>query len=124
MSEITCLKLSIILWLVHIVIQASFGNVELPFGYLFTSRDTPAQPKGVMFGRASRALGNYTENLVPFAAVDLALIATNHTGGIGPTLWILARIAYIPLYLFAIAYARSAAWGTGVAAVLMMLAQL
>ena len=124
MSNLTCLKLSIVLWLVHILIQAIYGNMETPFGYLFTARDKGVEPKGVMFGRASRALGNYTENLVPFVALDLALIATNHPGGFGPTLWILARIVYIPLYLFAVTYARSLAWGAGVVAILMMLAQL
>jgi len=124
MSELTCLKLSVVLWLVHILIQAGFGNVELPFGYLFTARDTPVPPKGVMFGRATRALGNYVENLAPFVALDLGLIATNHDGGFGPTLWIIARVVYIPLYLFSVTYGRSAAWGVGVAAILMMLFRL
>ena len=39
MSELTCLELSVVLWLVHVVLQAVTGNVALPFGYLFTSRD-------------------------------------------------------------------------------------
>ena len=124
MSELTCLKLSVALWIAHIVIQAAFGNVELPFGYLFTARDTPAQARGVMFGRATRALANYVENLAPFVALDLGLIATNHSGGFAPTLWILARVVYIPLYLFSVTYGRSAAWGVGVAAILMMLFRL
>ena len=36
MSELTCLELSVVLWLVHVLVQASFGNAQMPFGYLFT----------------------------------------------------------------------------------------
>ena len=83
MSELTCLELSVALWLVHVLVQATVGNVELPFGYLFTSRDKPAASSGLLFGRATRALANYVENLTPFVAVALALIVTQRTGGSG-----------------------------------------
>ena len=105
MSELTCLELSVVLWLVHVLVQATVGNVELPFGYLFTSRDKPAAVSGLLFGRATRALANYVENFTPFVAVALALIATQRTGGagaIGATIWILARIVYLPIYVFGI----------------------
>ena len=110
MSELTCLELSVVLWIVHVVIQAAAGNAELPFGYLFTSRDKPAAASGLMFGRATRALANYVENLTPFVALALALIVTQRTGGLGATIWILARIVYIPLYLFDVVYGRTAIW--------------
>ncbi len=81
MSELTCLELSVALWVVHVVIQASVGNSELPYRYLFTSRDTPAAARGLFYGRATRALANYVENLTPFVALALALIVTQRTGG-------------------------------------------
>ncbi len=34
MSELTCLELSVVLWLVHVLVQASFGNAQLPSRYL------------------------------------------------------------------------------------------
>jgi len=83
MSELTCLEWSVALWLVHVLVQATVGNVELPFGYLFTSRDKPAAASGLLFGRATRALANYVENFTPFVAVALALIVTRRTGGSG-----------------------------------------
>jgi uncharacterized MAPEG superfamily protein len=124
MSELVCLELSVVLWVVHVLIQAGFGTSTLPAGYLFTPRDTPAQARGAMFGRATRALANYVENLVPFVALDLALIATHISGGFGPTLWILARIVYIPLYLFAVTYGRTAAWAISVVGLVMMFTRL
>ncbi len=124
MSELACLELSILLWVLHVLCQAGIGTKELSSRYLFSSRDKPTAPSGVMAGRATRALANYVENLVPFAALDLALIVTQQSGGIWPTVWILARIVYLPLYLLDVIYVRSVAWGVGLVAMLMMLARL
>ncbi len=127
MSELTCLELSVVLWLVHIVVQATVGNLELPFGYLFTSRDKPAASSGVLFGRATRALANYVENFTPFVALALALIVTQRTGGagaLGATIWVLARIVYIPVYVFGIIYVRSAVWSISIVGLVMMLWRL
>jgi uncharacterized MAPEG superfamily protein len=127
MSELTCLELSVGLWVVHVLVQAGVGNLELPFGYLFTSRDKPAASTGLLFGRATRALANYVENLTPFVAVALALIVTQRTAGsgaIGATIWILARIVYIPLYLLGVVYLRTLAWAISIVGLLMMLGRL
>ena len=127
MSELTCLELSVVLWVVHVVIQASVGNAELPSGYLFTSRDKPAAAKGLVYGRATRALANYVQNFTPFVALALALIVTQRTGGpgaLGATIWILARIVYIPLYLFDVVYVRTVVWGISIVGLVMMLGRL
>ena len=128
MSELTCLELSVVLWLVHVVVSGDCRQTwKLPFGYLFTSRDKPAAAGGLLFGRATRALANYVENFTPFVALALALIVTQRTGGagaLGATIWILARIVYIPLYVFGIVYVRSAAWSISIFALVMMLGRL
>lgn len=127
MSELTCLELSVALWLVHVLVQASFGNAQTPFGYLFTSRDEPTEARGVSYGRSCRALANYLENLTPFAAIALALIATQRTGGagaIGATIWILARIIYLPIYVFGIIYVRTIVWGISIVGLVMMFGRL
>jgi uncharacterized MAPEG superfamily protein len=119
--------LSVALWLVHVLVQATVGNIELPIGYLLTSRDKPAAARGLLFGRATRALANYVENLTPFVAVALALIVTQRTGGsgaLGATIWILARIVYIPIYLFDVIYARTAVWTLSIVGLAMMLSRL
>ncbi len=124
MSELTCLELSVILWIVHVVLQAVYGNVELQAGYLFTSRDKPPAPSGLFFGRSTRALANYVENLTPFVALALALIVTQRAGGLGAAIWIVARVVYIPLYLFDVVYARTAVWAISIVGLLMMLTRL
>ena len=124
MSEIACLVLSVALWVVHVLIQGGIGNSVLPRGYLATARDQQVKSDNVYYGRASRALANYVENLVPFVALDLGFIATHHPGGWGPTIWVLARALYIPLYLAGVPYLRSAVWTVSLIALLMMLVRL
>jgi uncharacterized MAPEG superfamily protein len=127
MSELTCLELSVALWLVHVLVQATVGNLVLPSGYLATARDNPAAARGLLYGRSTRALANYVENFTPFVALALALIVTQRAGGagaLGATIWVLARIVYIPLYLFGVIYARTAAWTISVVGLVMMLWRL
>lgn len=79
------------------------------------------------YARATRALANYVENLTPFVAVAFALIVTQRTGGsgaLGATIWILARIVYIPIYLFGLVYVRTAVWTISIVGLLMMLRRL
>jgi uncharacterized MAPEG superfamily protein len=57
----------------------------------------------------------------------LGLIATGHTGGIGAIgaiIWLLARIAYLPIYLAGIIYVRTAIWAVSIIGLLMMLWRL
>jgi uncharacterized MAPEG superfamily protein len=59
--------------------------------------------------------------------VALALIVTQRTGGsgaLGATIWILARIVYIPIYLFDVIYARTAVWALSIVGLVMMLSRL
>lgn len=124
MSELLCLELSIVLWLVHVFTNVLTARAEFGDAYLFSSRDKFLPVKGLMYGRAHRALDNYIENLTPFIAVDLALIATNNTGGIGATIWIICRIVYLPCYMFDITYARTLMWFGGIVGLLLMLWRL
>ena len=83
MSELTCLELSVLLWVAHVVVQAVTARAEFGDAYLFTPRDAQPPTKGLACGRATRALSNYVENLGPFIAMALALVATGRAGGLG-----------------------------------------
>ena len=124
MSGLLCLELSVILWIVHVLCQAVTARGEFGDAYLFSPRDREVHAKGLVCGRATRALRNYVENLVPFVALDLALIVTGHDGGLGATLWIIGRIIYLPIYLAGVVYVRTAAWALSIIGLLMMLGRL
>jgi len=124
MSELVCLELGVLLWIVHIAVQAVFAQPAVGTDYLTSARDAKPEPEGVYYPRATRALANYVENFAPFAATDLGLIVTQHTGGWGAAIWILARVAYIPLYVGGVAHVRTAAWTVSIIGLLMMLGRL
>ena len=121
MGELTCLELAAGLWFVHLFCQMGAAGGAFSTAYLFSSRDAQLAPKGLVWGRATRAFANYVENLVVFAALDLGLIVTHHTAGLAPTVWIAARAIYIPLYLFNVVYARTVAAGVAMLSLLVML---
>jgi uncharacterized MAPEG superfamily protein len=124
MNEVTCLELSIVLWFVHIFTQGAFGGPAVGMPHMTGPRDESVVPKGLMFPRATRALANYVENLGPFVAADLGLIVTQHTGGIGATIWVLARVVYIPLYLAGVSYLRTLCWLVSIVGLALMLVRL
>jgi uncharacterized MAPEG superfamily protein len=122
--ELGCLELSVLLFLAHVVCQAVLAQGEFGQAFLFSPRDNAPDAKGVYCGRATRALGNFVENYGAFVAMDLALIATGHTGGWGAVVWIVARIVYLPLYLVGIPVVRTLCWTISIIGLLMMLSRL
>ena len=124
MSELVCLEAAAALWFVHLFCQMGTAGRAFSTAYLFSSRDEQPTAKSVFWGRASRAFANYVENLVAFAAIDLGLLVMHHTAGLAPAVWIVARAIYLPLYLFNIVYARTAAAGVAMISLLVMLWRL
>ncbi|HEY5006809.1 MAG TPA: MAPEG family protein [Caulobacteraceae bacterium] len=120
MSELICLELALVLWFAHLFCQMGTAGRAFSTAYLFSSRDAQPPPKGVLWGRATRAFTNYVENLVAFAALDLGLIVTHHAAGFAPTVWIIARAIYLPLYLFNVVYVRTFAAGVAMISLLVM----
>jgi len=124
MSKIVCLEFSVLLWIAHVLAQVLTARGEFGDAYLISPRDKQLPTKGVASGRATRALRNYVENLVPFVALALALIATGRTGGLGATIWIIARNLYLPAYVMGDHLRRTALWGIAVVGLLMLLWRL
>jgi uncharacterized MAPEG superfamily protein len=122
--ELIALELSVLLFLAHVITQALTKRAELGQDYMMGLRDASREAKGVAARRAERALANFLENYPPFIALDLGLIATGRMGGWGAILWILARIAYLPIYVTGVPIARTVCWGLGIFALLLMLARL
>ena len=122
--ELICLELSVLLFIAHVVCQSLLAQGEFGPAFLFSPRDVEPPAKGPVAGRATRALNNFVENYGAFVAMDLALVATGHTGGWGAAVWIVARIVYLPLYLSGIVVVRTAVWSISIIGLLMMLARL
>lgn len=126
-TEIQVLGLSVILLIVQIVLHAQSALPELGLDYLASPRDEPRPLKNTTAGRAHRALANLLETYPGFIALALALAVTGKAGGLGATgawIWLVARIAYVPLYLAGVKFVRTIAWGISLLGLVLMLIRL
>ena len=126
-TELTILAWSVVLLLAQVMLQGGLATLDLGLDYNAGARDEGHKPRSVMAGRAERALHNLLETYPAFIALALALVVTNKAGGwgaLGAQVWFWARVAYIPLYLFGIPYARTLAWLAAAVGLVMMLMRL
>ena len=88
------------------------------------SRDNLPE-KGVMTERMDRALVNMKENLPLFITLGLMVLivegADQALAVKGAMIWVLARLAYVVLYLISIPLTRSVAWTVSMVGLVMML---
>lgn len=92
-----------------------FAQTLLPVAFRYKgspeamkSRDVMPEPT-VMSGRADRALINVTEAMILF--FPLALLTLEVDGAVvGATIFVCARIIYVPLYLAGVPFLRTLAW--------------
>ena len=121
---LTLLCLSVVMLFVHILLQGNFATKERGSAWNAGPRDGDNEPKSVMAGRAARASRNYQETYPAFIGLLLAMILTGDTTGwglFGGTVWLVARIVYIPLYLKGIPYIRSLVWLVSALGLLVMM---
>ena len=91
--------------------------------YLLSSRDG-AVATSVMYDRVDRAAKNLQESLPAFLALCLVALYSNADILTAGSLWLGFRILYVPLYMSALPYLRSLAWGASIACMIWMALQL
>lgn len=128
-TEIWVLGWSVVLLIVHILVQALSLDLagDLGIKYLLGPRDEQRVSKSIVAGRLLRSLRNMLETYPAFVALALALAVTGKTGGlgaIGALTWILARVAYIILYVAGVPVLRSIVWLVSIIALLLMVVPL
>ena len=125
--ELAYLAWSVVLLIVHIALQGGLALMEFGLPYGASPRDAGRQPQSTYARRADRALRNFLETYPAFVALALALTITGHTGalaGAGAAFWFWGRVAYVPLYMFGVPYARTLAWAVAFFGLLLMLIAL
>ncbi|TXC70443.1 hypothetical protein FSB78_05425 [Sphingomonas ginsenosidivorax] len=123
-TELILLGWSTVMLFAHIMLQGQLVTRERGVDWNAGARDGAETPLGDYAGRATRALANFQETYPIFVALALGLAVTGRTGGIGAIgaiLWFVARIVYVPLYLFGVKYVRSLCWLVSILGLLLML---
>lgn len=115
MTLSTILALYGLLTALTLVLQATGYMQRLGMGYLLSSRDEGRTVTG-MTARLDRALNNSVVAMALFAPAVLLLIALDrHTAQalLAAQVFLVARIVYLPAYVFGIAGLRTFAWTAG-----------
>ncbi len=121
--ELTVLILAALLLIAQIVLYAVLANLQVPLGTALGPRDKPVQLTGAA-GRAQRAVTNHVEGLLPFAIAVLVITLTDQSSTatrICASVYLIARIFYVPAYLQGLVPWRSVIWLVGFLATLIML---
>ncbi len=121
MSELACLELAVLLWLVHLL-SAVQGPPGCRSRGTVGPRDEPPPPASVLGGRAARAYRNYMESFPTFAALDLAFIATHHPPESGRFFGL--RLALSMCRSIGIAHFAQLVWVISIIALVAMLIRL
>ena len=126
-AELTLLGWSAALALVLLVIHAFSATADIGLAAAVKPRDENPQIEGVFAGRARRAWFNFLETYPLFVGLDLALVVSGQTGGLGLTgglLWFWMRLAHAPIYYAGISYVRTLVWFGSIVGLLLMAVDL
>ena len=123
--ELTALTLAALLQMVQYLLFAVPANLELGTRYTSGPRDTaPKRSLSPRTARLQRAMNNHFEGLILFGiAVGVVTLSGQSSPVTATCAWVYlaARVLYVPAYAFGWAPWRSAIWGIGWVATLVML---
>jgi len=124
--ELKMLVWSVGLAIVQVLVAVTGATVQVGTPALAGNREN-LPPFAGWAGRAQRAHRNMLENLVLFAILVLVAQAagrTNAATALGAQLFFWGRLAYAPIYVAGIPWARTAAYIVSVIGLLMIFRQL
>ena len=109
----------------QLLLMAVPANLQMGSDWLAGPRDTapPRELTGAP-ARLKRAFENHVEGLVMFAAAVAAVALTGVSSPVtegAATVYLVARVVYVPLYAFGVPWVRSMVWAVGFFATIVML---
>lgn len=112
----TWIMMGVAVYLAGLFLPSTLLMTRIGLAGYVGSRDEEPEP-GLIHGRALRANRNMAESFILFLAFGaLSFVvpeADTAMGVLGAQIFVLARIAYLPLYLLAVPWLRSGIWTVG-----------
>jgi len=119
----TWILLALLIYYAGVFLPSLFLIPRIGIASYVGKRDSDPEPDAIA-GRAQRASRNFQENLAPFLALALLALTVPDidlpAAILGAQVFVVARLAYLPLYLFAVPVLRSAAYTLGFIGLIMM----
>jgi uncharacterized MAPEG superfamily protein len=122
--ELTMLVLSVLLGLLHLILQSVAATLERGSGWNVSARDQVLPPLRGMAGRLERAQRNFLETFAFFAAAVLIAHAVRHHNWmtlVGAHLYFWGRVVYLPLYAFGVPVVRTLVWTVATLGIVLVL---
>lgn len=123
--ELIALALAGLLQVVQFILFAIPANMELGANYTSGPRDKSSdRALSTLTGRLQRALNNHFEGLILFTLAVVVVTLGNQSTALTQTCaWVYlgARVLFIPAYAYGLTPWRSAVWGVGFFATIIML---
>ena len=123
-TELVVLTWGCVLGFVHILAAAQVKTRQYGTKWNMGARDEELPPLNPLAGRLARAQANFFETFPLLIAAVLIVEAAhlnNRWTALGATIWLVARIAYLPLYALGVPILRSLAWIAALAGIVMLL---
>ena len=122
-TELTVFVLTVLWALIHIFVESAVKTSAFGVAASVGPRDSMPETDSPLVGRAVRAKNNMLETL-PLALGLLLLVqvtgeSTAMTAA-GAWMYLLARVAYLPLYLMGVPWLRTVVWGVALVGLLML----
>ena len=121
--ELTVLVLSALLQILIFAGFAITANLQLGVKTTLGRRDAPIQLTGTA-ARFQRTMNNHFEGMILFAIAAIAITLADKSSGFTAgcaTVYLIARILYVPAYVFGLTPWRSFVWFPGFLATALML---
>jgi len=123
-TELMVLAWGGVLGLVHIFAAGHVKTKQYGAKWNMGPRDEALSPPEPIVGRMMRAQANFFETF-PIMAAAILIVSIAHLTSqwtqIGAIVWLGARVAFLPLYIFGVTGVRSAAFLISLAGLLMVL---
>jgi uncharacterized MAPEG superfamily protein len=123
-TELGILAWGCVLALLHILVAVRFKTRQYGTKWNMGARDAELPAPEPVVGRLARAQANFFETFPLYAAAAI-IVSVAHLNdrwtAAGAILWIAARLVYLPLYAFGVAYVRTIVWLASLVGIAMVI---
>ncbi len=120
--ELQMVALAAIVLFIHLFLAAGVRMATFGPAWAGGARDSTPGTVSLKGQRCDRAFRNMAETFPIFSALAIGVVAaglSNDTTVLGSELYVIARILYLPAYVFHVPYVRSIVYAVAIAGILM-----